>query len=288
MTTHEDPLWNVFRSVWQRLDTTSSQILLAGGYGLYLKQLHARDEKAKIAIPISLWNGFAPRSTKDLDFVLGLDLMANSTDNNAVGETLRNCGFTVSREKWQFEKSLSDSQRITIDLHAPEPGVDNPDVKTDDNRVKTRKTKLPDRVHGHRNPEAIGSEFNPTTFTINSVGVKVPNATTWAIMKMTACHERSEKAQNEQANEADRQFHSKQATKHAVDVGRIVALMTEVEVGHAAEVVERIRESHVYDRACKIRRERFTTGQMGLLEMRELWADNQISLIGSILEGWFP
>lgn len=63
----DDILWPHFRPLWFELrDLGAGEILIAGGYGLYLKQLWlGGNRELQIVIPLEQWVDAAPRVTND-------------------------------------------------------------------------------------------------------------------------------------------------------------------------------------------------------------------------------
>ena len=80
-----DDLWPHFAPLWTDLRAITPGLLLAGGYGLFLKQqwllsqMEARTptEQGGIAtlVDMARWMNPTPRVTKDLDFVVQLDMI---------------------------------------------------------------------------------------------------------------------------------------------------------------------------------------------------------------------
>jgi hypothetical protein len=70
----DDLLWPHFMPLWQDLRAASSTgILIAGGYGLFLKQRWLSEgTPPRTVVPIQNWRDAIPRVTKDVDLVLGL------------------------------------------------------------------------------------------------------------------------------------------------------------------------------------------------------------------------
>ena len=68
----DDLLWPHFSPLWQDLGAVSStDILVAGGYGLFLKQRWLSEESSsRTVVPIQNWRDATPRVTKDVDLVL--------------------------------------------------------------------------------------------------------------------------------------------------------------------------------------------------------------------------
>src|SRR5690606_27071994 len=122
---NDDPLWQHFAPLWSDLSAVdSSQLVIAGGYGLFLKQkwlfqpsMHGN----KIVVPVDRWKENSPRVTKDLDLVLGLNLISRREIHGEILSALEKNGFKVSEKKsgkrWQFSKELSDGNHALLEFH---------------------------------------------------------------------------------------------------------------------------------------------------------------------------
>lgn len=63
------------------LGNDAQGILLCGGYGLYLKQLHLTQAGVRTLIGAELWP--APRATEDLDLMLSAEFVADARSMTA-------------------------------------------------------------------------------------------------------------------------------------------------------------------------------------------------------------
>ena len=103
--TINDPLWNDFRSLWSDLPLADDKILVAGGYGLLLKQRWILDTRNQpIVTPIENWRDGSPRVTKDIDIVVGLELLASIKVQEKMVAALGKNQFKVVEDnpRWQF------------------------------------------------------------------------------------------------------------------------------------------------------------------------------------------
>jgi hypothetical protein len=205
--TDDDPMWSEFRALWPGLQATGHPVLVAGGYGLWLKQHHFQEQTRnghppQILIPLHSWKNAVPRATKDLDFVLSLDLLASREAQQAVTDLLKIHNFeVVSRnERWQFRKELTADKAVLVDLHAELPDDGQSHLATDQIRVKHKPSLGMSGGHGRQNPEAAGAAANPTRIQLEGLEIHVPNPISWAVMNswlpMTAFEKRVRKAGN--------------------------------------------------------------------------------------------
>ena len=126
MTEANDPLWNHFKPLWLDFAKVGNGVLVAGGYGLFLKQQWLLDSGTQpIVIPLENWPDTAPRATNDMDLVVALDLISDETANKQLLAALKRQKFEVSRtphgKRWQFFKDIGDEQHVHVELHAPMP-----------------------------------------------------------------------------------------------------------------------------------------------------------------------
>ena len=136
-----DLLWPHFMPLWQDLLAASTtDILVAGGYGLFLKQLWlACGDGPATVVPMQNWMDATPRVTKDVDLVLGLDIVGNESTQQSVIGALRRNNFEVSdqppEQRWKFLKRLEDNQKIIVELHSPRPLAGTTNIKATEKRV---------------------------------------------------------------------------------------------------------------------------------------------------------
>jgi len=74
-----DVMWQEFKPLWIGMKAAGDHLLVAGGYGLLLKQHWLlNNNTVPIIVPIAQWNDAAPRVTKDLDIVVGLHIISSA------------------------------------------------------------------------------------------------------------------------------------------------------------------------------------------------------------------
>ena len=249
-------------------------LILAGGYGLYLKQVHLQDtENSPMLIAGERWP--APRSTEDLDILLRTEVVIDAGRMGSIRAALDRLNYTVipGAEYMQFVKKLGGSKTVKVDLLTGPLGsfADDPRVKVDDRRVRPR---LGVKLHAHRTDEALG--FHGRTMDVLVTGtlssgdpyeatVCVPPAFTLLLMKLHAFRDR--------CNDEEKDF----ARHHALDIYRIVAMMTEQEFEQTKQKVSEHREDPAVVEAARIAREHFASEEsLGSIRLREhaLWDED--------------
>ena len=290
----DDLLWPHFQPLWRDLIAASStNILVAGGYGLFLKQRWLSSSASlPTVVPIPNWLDTTPRVTKDVDLVLGLDLIKDASHQKSVVSALTQNGFEASdresEQRWKFLKRLSGDQLIVVEMHAqrPDPGVDG--ITATDKRVKHNPSLGEQGVHGRTNPEAVGSELHPFQFSLDDVNLFVPNPVTWSVMKLTATRDRWVSSQDLSRDEEFREFNRLQAAKHAQDVYRVIAMMTIEERDRANEVVESLHGTDAFDAAEQCWRNDFSNNLIPVVqELGAKWQPSAAAIIRGVLSGWF-
>lgn len=266
-------------------------ILVAGGYGLFLKQSWLlQHPEVPIVVPIDQWLDNTPRVTKDLDLVIGLDLISDAAAHQQVLETIENHGFKVSEKnpRWQFIKELSQMRKVIVELHAPFPDQHESGLVADRIRVK-RKPSLGERgFHARTNPQAIGSGLNPFRLEVDGMAILVPNPITWSIMKLTAADDRWKTANHPDKPEEFRSFSRAQAIKHAQDVCRMVAMVSRDESDATPSIIEALRTKAEFQRAAMIVAESFANDDQWVSQVvSEYWSNDSFSIIRSTLGAWF-
>ena len=290
----DDLLWPHFQPLWRDLVAASStKILVAGGYGLFLKQRWLSSSASlPTVVPIPNWLDATPRVTKDVDLVLGLDLIKDANHQKSVVSALTQNGFEASdrahERRWKFLKRLPGDQLIVVEMHAQRPDPDLDGITATDKRVKHKLSLGEQGVHGRTNPEAVGSELHPFEFSLDDVKLVVPNPVTWSVMKLTATRDRWVSSQDLARDEDSREFSRLQAAKHAQDVYRVIAMMTMEERDRASEVVESLIETDAFDTAKQCWRNDFADNPIPVVrEVGAKWQPGDAATIRGVLSGWF-
>ena len=284
-----DLMWQEFKPLWTSMNTAGTGLLVAGGYGLLLKQHWlVSNINVPIIVPLAQWNEITPRVTKDLDIVVGLDIISSATSQKMMTYALESRNFTVKDPRWQFEKVLNAERSIILDLHSALPTPPHPNLQMDKLRVKHKPSLGDNGIHGRQNPEAIGCDLHPFQFAIEGVEILVPNPVSWSVMKLIAMRDRWVKGEDQNREEEDRTFHRDQAIKHARDLFRVIAMTTREERDKAVEVKAAINTHPSFMDAIAIQKQFFgDRNRWGSLVVSTAWQGNDFELVQGMLENWY-
>ncbi|HZP84375.1 MAG TPA: hypothetical protein VFB21_22265 [Chthonomonadaceae bacterium] len=249
------------------LRETDMRLILGGGYGLYLKQRYLREIE-----PRTLLATFpAARSTNDLDIFLRTEILTDADRARQLAGVLHRLGYTVVEiaRYYQFEKAF-DTKRVKIDLlTGPESLFDRSLVRIEpgrgSRRIKPRQKGV--GLHAHSTEEAIAIQDSPVEIPIEgyrttgeqySGSICLPHPFTYALMKLFATRDKDDR------NEPDN------ASKHALDLYRVMAMMTEPEWETAKRLSAQYSGEPVVKEAGEIIGAYFAhTKAQGVLRLRE-------------------
>lgn len=245
----------------------SVPLIIGGGYGLYLKQLELMQPGAlRTLIPMEWWP--QPRSTVDIDVLLRPEIVTDAKGMAQIRAALDEIGFlpVPGAEFMQFQKTWPDGRFVKIDFLTGPLGVfhDPRKVRVDDRRVKPRPSV---KLHAHRMDEAVDFEkatieltLSGTTSsgTMTKATILVPQAFSYVLMKLFAFRDRKDDGAEELARH------------HALDIYRIVAMMSEAEYATVVEMSRARREDPAVLEARSIVSEHFSDrNSLAVLRMRE-------------------
>ena len=215
-------------------DPASEGLILAGGFGMRLKQVELQRMGARTLI--------APfpeaRATQDLDFFLRIELFVQKERGKAIRSLLDRLEYREKRRQWQFENAQdadTPERSVIVDLLARDPDQTREAVKTKDFRVGSGAGI---GLHGHETPEAFAVEDSPQPILVTALRtdrraaeatVFVPHPFASLNMKVTAAHDWLRYIRGELT---DRE----RSEKHAFDVYALVAMLTEQELTEAQEM----------------------------------------------------
>ena len=240
-------------------------------------------------VDVSQWLDSQPRTTRDLDLVVGIDLMASEGAHVLIHDSLITNGFSPvpQNAKWQWEKIIDADRNVIVDMHVPVSADENKDVRIQSRRVKYRKS-LEKGIHGREDPEAVGGNQSNFKFEWQGEAIKVPNPLTWSVMKLVAMADRMDASRNPENDSESRQFDRAQAQKHAHDVCRVVAMTTREEMDQLGFVTGIVREGKSFGRACDACRDQVLADDgFGVAVVREAWRPEDFELIRRQLAKWF-
>lgn len=248
-----------------------TSLILGGGYGLFLKQVHLQNTlDTPTLIEGEFWP--APRATEDLDILLRTDVVVDANRMGPIRAALDQMDYSPvpGAEYMQFVKQLGGGRFVKIDLLTGPLGplADDPRVKIDDRRVRPRRSV---RLHAHRTDEALGFQDNTMAIPVEgslSSGkpygtvVHVLSTFTLLLMKLHAFRDRC------QDEEKDLARH------HALDIYRIVGVMTEQDFEQTRQQIAEQQNHPVLTETARIVGEHFGSPEsLGSLRLRShpLW-----------------
>jgi hypothetical protein len=309
----QDELWSHFVPLWTDLRKIAPGLLLAGGYGLFLKQqwlvsqlsflgtgtggaiVTQRGEKfvvdgVRTLVAIHRWKDQTPRVTKDFDFIASLGLIASKEEQQRLSEALEKHGFDVvpANARWQFEKKVSAGRSVVLDFHAPSPEEERGDLRVQARRVKPQPSLGQRGIHGRENAEAASSELHPFSFTHAGVEILLPNPVTLTLMKLVAMRDRRLASLDASRSAEKRQEEERQARKHAEDVCRVAAMMTREESESTDVILDAVRRKPVFAAAMTTFSEFFKSDEeWGSQAVAGRWQAEDFQMIRSTLAAWF-
>lgn len=275
--------------LWQTLGPTAHQVLLGGGYGLYLKQLHLAATDRPTLVPANLWP--VPRATQDLDLLLAADIVADSSEMQVIRNALDRLGYMVVKgsEYLQFIRHISRTQTVKIDLLTEQLDVlqANAAIQANERRARPASRGHP-QLHAHPTDGALALCASPLVIEVTgklstgesaAAAVKIPHPFGYLLMKLTAYRDR----RNDTKKDLGRH--------HALDVFRIVAMMTEEENAEVRRYILRFRANAQVQSCTGLVRTAFSgASAAGVLAMREhpLWHnDDELTVFVEIIGALF-
>ncbi len=239
-------------------------LILGGGYGLFLKQEYLRSQNVPTLFDAQMWP--EARSTSDLDVFLRAEVVTNPEQMRRVRAALDSLQYQVveTARFYQFFKPVPIGGSIKIDLLVGPLGEFEALADKNSRRVRP---KIGGDLHAHPVDEALGIEescmgiplcANRTTGEAYEAVVHVPQGFSYLMMKLFAFRDRKG-----DANKA-------MGRHHALDLFRIVAMLTRDEYASVKAMRERYAEHSLVKQAQQVIREHFGTEEaVGVLRLRE-------------------
>lgn len=241
-------------------------LILGGGYGLFLRQDDLTRTGARTLFPVN--DLPENRTTQDIDLILKAEVVVSADGMKSVRSAINTLGYTpiAGSEHYQFRKAVKPAGEIKIALLVGPLGdlFDAKTVMRDDRRVRPKAFK---DLHAHPLEEAVGVEEHLCAITLSgqrgdgtehNATVYVAQPFTYLLMKIFAFRDR--------VNDPGKDF----ARHHAIDIYRIVGLITQDEDQTLKEMATKHRKHPKVLEARAIIAEHFSSQNMlGILRMRE-------------------
>jgi hypothetical protein len=262
-----DPLITTVLDLLAVIGRPDFKLILGGGYGLYLKQLHLQTAQGvRTLLPGELWP--YPRTTEDLDVFLPTEIVASLEDMCSIRAALDTLDFqpVAGAEFLHFAKPWHGGGRVKIDmLTGPiSDETTRRNLKITPPRVRPRGEL---QLHAYLTAEAIDFDQSLVPLTIEgtksdgtpaTATVFVPQPFTFLLMKLHAFADRLADANRDLGRH------------HALDVYRIIAMLTPKEYDEIRENVRRHSASPAVARGRQIIAEHFSSATtLGALRLRE-------------------
>ena len=294
MTAQDDPLWRHFAPIWAAIRDVDKRVLLTGGYGLFLKQRWLLEQASRNAvrhvIPFDRWRDYAPRVTQDVDLLASMELIVSAKEQAIIDAALTEQAWLPSEghARWQFVRTDADTgHQLKLEFHAQHQEPLPEGLTYVPPRIKPR-PPLHHGIHGHENPEAIACQVNPFAFQLDGLEIAVPNPVTMATMKLTAMRDQHAKSRDAGLSARAREFHDRQARKHAQDVIRIVAMTTLEESDRIGAVLDTARPTRAWQIAAEIVKGYFLAEDgYGATVVSGFWNSDDQRLVTDLLTRWF-
>lgn len=262
-------LFNTFIDLHEKLSEKGISIILGGGLGLYLKQLQLLEMSHRTLIDASRWP--KPRSTSDIDVFFPLEVLVSLDEMKTIRSIIDEMHFEpmAGNEFWRFNLPTNE---VKIDLlTGPIADTMKTSLKSDSRRARPKGDL---ELHAHPVPEALdlSDHLEQVTLIGKTLGkqqysstVSIPSPFTYLMMKVTAF---GDQVENEDKN---------LGRHHALDVYRIVAMMTEEQFLKTKSQFKEHYSSPYVERVRALVKEFFAREDgIGILRMREhaFWGDN--------------
>jgi len=249
-----------------RAVNTENLLIIGGGFGLYLRQEQLRqsgDRTLLEQLP-------EPRATNDIDLFVKMEILVSAERVQVFQQQIEQLEFTpVEGAKYfQWKRTDTDGREVKIDLLCGPIGEFSDQLHTSSlPRVRPKAPKNTLRFHARQTEEAI--ELDSRAMAIEIEGkcsdgemikstINVPHPFTYMIMKLFAFDDRKDDEEKGVGRH------------HAMDLYRIVGMMTETEYEDSVSLGTSYREDPRMKRARQIVADHFDkAADLGLLRLRE-------------------
>jgi hypothetical protein len=245
-----------------RFDEADIPLILAGGMGLYLRDLAFDADDRSPRYPVRPQS----RSTEDLDVFLNARVIVDPDATGEIRQILDDLGYEPVEQNFKFARSIDSkaNKSLKVDLLGVPPDESERDnVKISGFRIRPHGNK---QLHGRLTEEAEDVDFgkipidlsNLQTGDTESATVYIPSSLNYLVLKLHAFRDRHDD------ESVDYGRH------HAFDIFRIVTDMRASDWQQAKRHVQHAPDAPYLKEAARIRNEFFTMRtDRGLIRLRE-------------------
>lgn len=231
------------------------KLIVGGGFGLFLLQNDLQEADVRTIIERDAW--CVARVTADIDILLETSIIANLAQFQAIRSGLDSLKYEVipGVKYMHFEKYFSERERVEINfLTGPiQDAALFKDIHVSRPRVRPRGNV---KLHAYLTQDvvALSESIQPVA---NHDNLFIPSSLTFLIMKLHAFRDRFQQDEQEKAGH------------HAMDVYRVVSMMTEVQHEECKSRLQKILQTDVFKSAALVVEEYFDGDLPGILKIRE-------------------
>jgi hypothetical protein len=248
--------------------TVSNEIplIVGGGFGLYLRQEQLRRSEERTL----LQQLPEPRATNDIDLFVRMEILVSAERIRLLQQQIEQLGYdpVEGAEYFQWKRTDADGGQVKIDLLCGPIGEFSDRLHTNSlPRVRPKAPKKTLRFHARQTEEALELDSRALAMRIEgqcsdgaatASTIQVPHPFTYMMMKLFAFDDRKDDAEKDVGRH------------HAMDLYRIVAMMTEPEYKDAVSLGKSYRGDPRLERARGIVADHFgTMTDLGMLRLRE-------------------
>ena len=236
------------------------RLVLGGGYGLYLKQVSRSAQGTRTLIDVGGWP--LPRSTADLDIFLDAELLTNYEQMKGLRQAIDKLGY-MEKENAKYLHFTKPMGIGEVEINLLTGPIANPDLlkKVKINRPRVRPRAGDVKLHAYLTDAAVDLEKEVEKIALDGQGdssIFLPSPLSFLLMKLHAFDDRKDKE--------DSDF----GRHHALDIYRIIAMLTEQEYEQLLARAKDHSGCPVAERAARIIQNSFSgESQIGILRIKE-------------------
>lgn len=254
-----DPLRAELGALVRILTASGIQVVVGGGYGLFLRYEHIRKSGEQTLMP----NYPSARSTQDIVIFLTAEVIADSSKTASIRAALDQLGYLPSTPNLQFTRSIEYAgslRQVKIDFLAA-PVLGEPESKVQTKNFRMRPLGY-SGLHAYVTPEALTVEENLLLVDIGAGGdtllVHLPHPFSYLVLKLFALRDQVEDGGKEYGR------------YNAFDIFTTIATMTRREWDQAISMRARYAENEQVVEAVRIADAFFSDPEsIGALRLRE-------------------